>query len=203
MTSINDAFGSRAVRGIMTNADPLNPLGLSFQLNPTRIRFDKQPRYEIDQVPGFDDPVITWISGGPKFIDFDLFFDTTQGAVDSGLTKIISPLKGSLGIEAVLESFLRQRTNLIDELLGVDPIEEPPDCILLLGLRWFQCKLLSAPIEEVLFNKLLVPQRITVPIRLVVEESGAFKRIDRIRRMTMALEESALTTTTTLLSTLV
>lgn len=205
MASIEQVFGNKAVRGMLLNpslTDPFALLALAFQLNPKEVSITKKTNYEIDEVPGFDAPIVTWVSGGATRIEFELFFDATQAAVDSNLTKVVSPLTGTLGAEAVLESFLRQQTNLIDEISGKDSIKPPPDCYFIYGLRWFKCKLLTAPIKEILHNKLLVPQRFTVPIQLIVLEEGTFHKINKLLRLALALQESVLGTLSTQLTVL-
>ncbi|HAA58676.1 MAG TPA: hypothetical protein DCE42_28195 [Myxococcales bacterium] len=198
MTTIQDAFGARAVRGALINTKV--PLALAFQFNPIQITFDKKPNYEIDNVPGFDAPIVTWTSGGPKFISFDLLFDRTQGSVDSNLVKVVSPLVGTLGVEAVLESFIRQRGRLIDQISGKETNQPPPDCLFVFGVRWWKCKLLTAPINEILFNGLLVPERCSVPIKLVVLEEGTSNRINKRMRASLAAQESTLGLASTLLT---
>ncbi|GAG84437.1 unnamed protein product, partial [marine sediment metagenome] len=90
------------------------------------------------------------------------------------------------------ESFLNPPQDLI-ELFGGDSIlKPPPEVTLILGLRFYQCVLNVAPIQEILFNWLYIPQRMVVPIELWVIEEGTIEDINVGVRAVLALVQSTI-----------
>lgn len=59
-------------------------LYLPFQFNPTEITRNKQTNYAIEAIPGLDQQVITWVSGGPFTLDFEISFDGRPAQLATG-----------------------------------------------------------------------------------------------------------------------
>lgn len=213
-----NGYAAKAIRGVMTNLD--YGLALAFQVNPMEIEFDKEVNYDLDTPVGYNGPIITWVGNGPRKIRLNLFYDATQAAVDSGLAVLgvptvrtspttplqitpgnlpvptrgslgAPPLLGVRGIISVIESFL-EPAQPFSEPFGIRSIQarSPPSCILILGLRWWLTQLLSAPMKEILHDKLLTPLRMTVGLEFLVRESGEIQDANLLTRRALAAAES-------------
>ena len=217
----------RAVRGVMANLDA--GLALAFQINPQEVQHDKEVNYEVDQPVGWNGPIVTWVSGGKRSIKFNLFFDGTQAAVDSGLSLPNVPMLktsttnspsiqaasvpiptrgrpgsppfvGVRGVEAVLDSFLEPQAPLAGFLGSKVQNRPPPECYLLLGVRFWRTRLLRAPYREVLHDKLLTPLRLYADLEFLVLEEGAVQDANLIQRKALATAESTVGFMATFLS---
>jgi len=185
---VGGAFGQKAIRGVMIN--PFTPLALAFHFNPSTINQDKQNNYNIDTPTGFNAPIVTWVSGGVKRMKFVLHFENTEGAVDSRQVTFNVPLIGARGAISVIQSFLEPEKNLL-EFIGGDELQKaPPECFVILGLRFWRTILVSAPIDELLFDLLLTPERILTSLEFIVLEEGIISDVNQVSRKALALIES-------------
>ena len=182
----------------MTN--PLTGLALAFHFNPSTIEFDKQNNWDIDSPIGFNAPIVTWTSGGEKRMRFDLVFDNTQGAIDSNIVTFNVPLTGARGAISIIESFLEPEKALIQFLEEEEVAKPPPECYVILGLRFWRTRLMSAPIQELLYNKLLTPTRIMSFMEFLILEEGVINQVNQATRKTLALVESTVGFSSTFLT---
>jgi len=180
--------GTRAVRGMVVNLK--SALALAFQVNPMQIEVDKRNNWDIDTPVGFEAPIVTWVSGAEKHIRFDLFFDGTKAGVESGISLFSIPFTGVRGQIAVLESFLAPQVPVVDIFKRQNIMNAPPDVFLIIGLRFWRCKLISAPIQEILHDKFLTPMRILSALDFIVLEEGSLHRVNVATRRTLAALES-------------
>jgi len=187
-TNVGGAFGQKAIRGVMIN--PFAALALAFHFNPRTINQDKQNNYNIDTPTGFNAPIVTWVSGGVKRLKFDLHFENTEGAVDSRQVTFNVPLIGARGAISVLQSFLEPQKDLLEFIGGSSIQKSPPEVFLVLGLRFWRTRLVSAPIDELLFDLLLTPERILAQLEFIVLEEGLISDINQVSRKALALIES-------------
>lgn len=184
-----DDLKGKALKGVMFNKE--RGLALSFMVNPRTFTVSKKPNYALEMLPGFNAPFISWKNNGATTINFDLVFDGTKEAKEFGLVLAQNPFDGVLGPISVLESFIHAENTLIDRIKGRDVPSPPPDMIFAYGFRWWRCVLNGAPITEILHNALLVPERMTVPIELLVTEDPKLAEIRARTRQALALKESS------------
>jgi hypothetical protein len=179
------------MRGIICNLEA--GLGVKFQFNPASVTYTKDVNYEVTNVPGWDHPDITYSSGGPMRITFNLTFDRTQGAVDSGYGAFIVPLVGTDSVKAALLSFLYPKRSPLPLVSSKKLFEPPPKAMLILGTNFFEGYLEGGQaINDILFDKFLTPVRMTVPISFLVVEEGKTWSIVEGKRQTLAIANSAL-----------
>lgn len=182
------------LKGMMVNLNA--GLLFPFMLNPQPITIKKDVTWEIEEVPGLPAPLHYYQSGGLKTISFELFFDASEAAVSSGHTAIKDPT-GTLGMESILESFLYpQATELSDfslkKLIKQNKFVSPPIVFLVIGFRFWQGYVSSAPIEETKFDKLLFPTQFKAPIEFNVVEDGVINDINTGVRNSLSLLRSSL-----------
>jgi len=178
----------KAIRGVMIN--PFTPLALAFHFNPRTINQDKQNNYNIDTPTGFNAPIVTWVSGGVKKMKFDLHFENTEGAQDSRQVSFNVPLIGARGAISVIQSFMEPEKDLLEFIGGSSIQKPPPECFLILGLRFWRTRLVSAPIDELLFDLILTPERILASLEFIVIEEGLLSDVNQVSRKALALIES-------------
>lgn len=188
MATIDD-LGDKVLRGILFNKK--RGLALAFMVNPLEIVFEKKPNYNLQLGPGYNAPLISWRNNGALTISFELVYDGSLEAQEFGLVALHSPFDGVLGHIAVLESFIYSESTLVDRIKGRNTPAPPPDLIFGYGLRWYRCVLNSAPITELLHNALLVPQRMRVPIELLVTEDPKLAGVRQRARQALALKHSS------------
>jgi len=187
-SSVGGAFGQKAIRGVIIN--PIVPLSLAFHFNPHTVNQDKQNNYNIETPTGFNAPIVTWVSGGVKRLKFDLHFENTPGGVDSRQVTFNTPLIGARGAISVLQSFMEPEKDLLDFIGGGELQKPPPECFLILGLRFWRTRLVSAPIDELLFDLLLTPERILASLEFIVLEEGIINEVNQVSRKALAIIES-------------
>ncbi len=180
----------KAIRGIIANEDAL--IALVFHVNPNKIEWEKETKYESEAPAGFDAPIITWVSGGPQPLKFPAMFDSTKAAVDNNFVKFNIPLLGVLGPEAVIESFMRPQVGPLDFLFGAkDEVAAPPPTVfVMLGLRFWRCRMKKAPFTENYFDFLMVPQRVTIPFEFEVIQFGTIYDVNTVLRGGLTLVQS-------------
>lgn len=176
--------------GLMANIEA--GLLIRFQLNPMEVEVTKEVSYDIENVAGWDAPIVTWVSGGAKHLRFDLMFDRTSEGVGMGLSHESAKFLGVMDFAAQLESFLYPRYDNFFSFSTTKPMRPPPDCYFVYGPRWAKCKLLSAPVKEIVHSPLLVPERMTTSIDLLVVEEGLIHNINTATRKGLAVAGSAI-----------
>ena len=185
---------SNNLKGMMVNLNA--GLLLPFMLNPQPITLKKDVSWEIEEIPGLPAPLHYFQSGGLKTISFELFYDSSDAAVSSGHTVLKDPA-GTLGFESILESFLYpQATELNDftlkKLIKQNKFVSPPIIFLIIGFRFWQGYLTSAPIEETKFNRNLFPTQFKTQIDFSVVEDGVINDINTGVRNSLSLIRSSL-----------
>jgi hypothetical protein len=190
----------KSIRGLIANEEAL--IALMFHVNPNEVEWEKEPKYESDAPAGFDGEIDTWVSGGPKMLKFRGLFDSTKAAVDNNFVKFNIPLIGVMGVEAVIESFLKPQKGPLDFLLGPkDEVAKPPPTVfVMLGLRFWRARLKKAPIKEKVFDFLMVPQRCTVDFEFKVIEHGDIHTLNEGIRGGLSLVQSTVGNIATLLA---
>jgi hypothetical protein len=194
----------KAIRGILANLD--QGIALAFQFNPTSITIKKSSNYEIEEIPGWEAPTVTWKSGGIQRIEFDLLFD--ESVTETGpfqLTTNINgasllrnlpaniPFIGTEGYKAVIESFMRPR-RAFKQLTGdTSSFTAPPEGLLVLGPRFWSVVLDGeVAFQDVLFDLVLTPRRTTTKLSFAVLEEGDLNALNVARRNALAKGQTAL-----------
>ena len=179
---------AKAIRGMMLDPDGL--LMVVFPVNPMVIEIEKEVKYESETPTGHDGSIITYVSGGKKMLKYSLMFDRTDSATSSGFQVFSIPLIGVEGVEAVFESFLKPKKTLLDLIIPPTIVKPPPDCLIVMGLRFWQCKLTKAPFKEKLHDFLLTPKRVYIDIEAEVNERTSVNDANDTIRIVEALLES-------------
>ncbi|QQO97374.1 hypothetical protein Molly5_89 [Maribacter phage Molly_5] len=178
-------------RGFISNPDA--GLFLPFMLNPQPLTINKTVNWETEAVPGLAAPVHYFQSGGEKIISFNTFFDNSAAGVSSNLYPFVNPV-GVRGIESILEAFLNPQATSITNgefnLAGAIKFKAPPLCTLVLGLRFWNGYLVSAPLEETKFNTNLTPTQFSSTLEFSVVEDGVINEANVLTRNGLALAES-------------
>jgi len=177
-------------------ANPKAGLVLKFQLNPIELEDTKEVQYEVENVPGWDGPIITWVSSGARHIRFDLMFDRTEEGSSIGLyTKsFYYDIVGVMDLKAILEGFLYPSFDKMFKLSDTKTMKPPPDCYFVYGVRWARTKMISCPIKEIVHDKFLIPRRITTSVDLLVMEQGMLHQINTATRKGLAIAGSVANT---------
>jgi hypothetical protein len=166
--------------------NPLDALLLKFQLNPIELDVTKEVKYQVDQVQGWEAPIVTWVSSGAKHIRFDLMFDRNEESISTGFThEKLKPL-GVMDFQAILESFLYPVQGFFNTGATTQQ-KPPPDCYFVYGPRWAKCKMVSAPVKEIVHNSLLQPTRITTSVDLIVLEEGFIHAVNTAVRKGLSI----------------
>jgi hypothetical protein len=88
---------------------------------------------------------------------------------------------------AVLESFKLPQDDGFFPDLKRRRFTQPPNCYFIYGLKWAKCKLLDAPVRELLFTRdTLTPQRFFTTIKLIVVEDGDLYALESYQRALLA-----------------
>ncbi len=176
---------TRSTRGIMANLKA--GLFFKFQFNPSEIETDKKVEYDSFTPPGWSRPILRYKGNGESTIEFDLWGDSTEGSAGIEAFTLPRPF-GVRDVIAVLESFKlpEQKPFELPKFYGRKFVA-PPDCYFIYGLRWARCKLVEAPVKEMLFSPMtLNPNRFRTHIKLVVIEEGSLYEYASVQRVLMA-----------------
>ena len=175
----------RTTRGVMAN--PKAGLLLAFQFNPHVLDISKKPEYELQTPPGWDRPIVWYLRNGERYIEFELTGDTTAGSLGAEAAAIVRPF-GVRDMIATIESFMLPETPMLSlPDRKSRQFIEPPDCYFIFGLQWAKCKVVEAPIRQMLFDRdTLTPARFTTKIKLLVVEDSALGGYDAATRTLMA-----------------
>jgi len=179
-------------RGYLFSLDPI--VFLRFQINPTSMVHTKESDYNFIQLPGIDQPVINYRTSGPYYIDFDLFFNSTDQS--SPGAQVFMPGTMPFGVAQVEAAFqmLSSRKSgakfviqdAANELQSIFPNKGPlssmdkttkfrstPNVYFVYGARFWMGKLLRPAFKESNFRShALLPQNLEVSVRLIVIEAG-------------------------------
>lgn len=191
------AIPKLAIRGLLANIEA--GLVLKFQFNPNQIATTKAVNYEITDIPGWDHPDITWVSGGVKRIKFSLLFDrspassTFNAASPKDFRTVgVVPLVGTEAVKAVIESFLYPQRDLLSFLGSTAKFLPPPKGLLILGTRFFEVKMEGdSELVDMLHDSTLTPVRLMAAMSLIVLEEGKINELSATKRNALAKAESA------------
>jgi len=200
MGTYSDA--ARRIPGALVNLQ--FGLFLRFMLNPTQIDVAKRPNYESRDVPGWRAPQRWWTGGAEKTISFTCYWDKSASRNTGGINLFVpsTPGVGLRDVIATVESFLepKQPTNAnpfkdlpqaVKDLMSLpDAYLPPPVAFFVYGTRIWKCRVLQAPISEVVHDQYLNPMHISVNFSLGVIEEGAIYRSMTKERNSLALVAS-------------
>lgn len=190
-----------ALRGILANLKA--GLALKFQFNPAGWETTQDVSYQVQGIPGWDHPDIIWEHGGARRIKFDLFFDRTQGAVDSHFAAVGIPLIGTEAYKAVIESFLYPQRSILSFVGAPTIYIPPPRGTLILGTRFYDVILEGGQaLRDMLVDKLLTPVRLFATMSFLVIEEGTINDMNCATRKALALANVALQTADTVVEVL-
>lgn len=181
---------ARSTRGIMANIKA--GLFFKFQFNPSEMETDKKVNYDFYAPPGWDRPIARYKGNGESTIEFELWGDSTAGSAGIEAFTLPRPF-GVRDVISVLESFKlpEQKPFELPRFYGRRFVA-PPDCYFIYGMRWARCKLIDAPIKEMLYDAFtLNPNRFHTKIKLAVIEEGSLYEYASVQRAIMARLASA------------
>ncbi|MFH0989833.1 MAG: hypothetical protein V1799_07445 [bacterium] len=175
----------RATRGLMSN--PNAGLMLKFQFNPHELLVSKKPEYELQTPAGWDHPIAWYSHGGERYIEFQLWGDSTQGAVNVEAANIVKPF-GVMDMISTIESFMLPESGMFSlPNKKTKRFVDPPDCYFIYGLQWAKTKVVEAPIKQMLFDPdTLLPNRFSTNIKLLVIEEGSISNYSSAQRLVMS-----------------
>ena len=189
---------SGGVRGYMLNIDILK--GIRFALNPNQISHEKYPKYEYEMVPGWPAPIVRYIANGEYRIKFDMFFDESRDTISHDLVLYLTPMVGTQGVKAILETFMLPEMKSDNRIPVENPFTKdppprkfiaPPDCFLILGTRWWRTKLVAAPMQEIKFDGWFTPTRMLSQLEFVVIEEGTLHDVMALTRQIYSFANTA------------